>query len=134
MRDNSGFLVIDHDHRAESESNEELFERGGLLAGMELEEIHRRHPVHYVSADSAREEVNRMVEETKALIQGCGRRFEIPTGPHSKVRVLVIAMDDKALPSPSERELWEPRDPTNTDVFTAAHALVVAQDLKHFER
>lgn len=135
MRDNSGFLVIDHDRRAESESNGELFERGGLLAGMEQEELLRRHyPIRFVSADSPRGEVAGMVEETKALISERARRFDIPTGPHSKVRVLVIAMDDKALPSPNERELWESRTPVDADVYAAAHALCVAQELKHFER
>jgi hypothetical protein len=75
-----------------------------------------------------------MVEETKALIHGHERRFEIPTGPTSKVRVLVIAMDDRALPSPSERELWEPRKPTDTDVHAATYALALAKELAHFER
>jgi hypothetical protein len=132
MRDGSGFLVIDTEARAESASHGELFEAGGLLAGMSPE-------IHTPVDCSTRVEITNdllagMVEETKALIHGHGRRFEVTTGPTSKIRLLIIAMDDRALPSPSERELWEPRDPTDTDVIAATHALALARELAHFER
>lgn len=134
-RDKSGFLVVDTEARAESADIGELFHRGGLLEG--LQEINQG-PITILPTDSMRVETvpdaAGMVEETKALIHGHGRRFEVSTGPHSKIRLLIIAMDDEALPSPNERELWTSRNPTDTEVAEAARVLIVTPNLAYFER
>ncbi len=130
IRDQSGFLVVDTEARAASAEMGELFKSGGLLHGIDQ----NGHFAILQGDDSMRVENAGMIEETKALIHGHGRRFEVSTGPHSKIRLLIIAMDDEALPSPSERELWTSRNPTDREVVEAAHALVVASSLDHFRR
>ena len=129
-RDKSAFLIVDLDARAQSASDGELFEAGGLLARMERPNAAPVPP----AAFSARAETSQMVAETKALIHDYGKRFEVSTGPHSKIRLIVIALEDKALPSPGEPELWEPTDPSDRDILSAAHALVTAKNLDHFRR
>lgn len=133
-RDSSGFLVIDTDARAEPASHGELFAKGGIFSGMSQEEISATPFDLPQLTEAQRQLVHGSLAETKALIAGHGRRFEVATGPTSKVRILVIALDDQSLPSPGERELWEARDPNDTDVIAAAHALALAKELAHYER
>jgi hypothetical protein len=133
-RDASGFLVIDMDARAEPASHGELFDQGGIFAGMPQEE----NPEDFCGlpqlTEAQRQQIDGSLSETRAILAGRGRRFEVATGPTSKVRILVIALDDQSLPSPGERERWEARDPNDTDVIAAAHALALAKDLTHYER
>lgn len=126
LRDKSGFLVLDHERRAAADCPGELFEPGGLLQGLNL------HAGGEVEVHPAPEDFAGFFQETKAGIRA--RRFEVSTGPSSKVRVLIVALDDKALPSPGERELWEAREPSDTDIYAATHALALARNLKHHER
>ncbi|MEO5712592.1 MAG: hypothetical protein ABIT37_03815 [Luteolibacter sp.] len=129
-RDNSGFLVIDHDagkHAPQSEGNDELYQAGGLFAGEKppAETIEQTAPVNFPKGLPFFAELRETLN---------ARRFEITTGPHTRIRVEIVAFEDKSLPSPSESEQWIPQEPTNTEVHAAVSALYMARELSHFEK
>lgn len=126
IRDNSGFLVVDTSAHPEPHS-QGLFGRGEILEG--LEDLHR------LAEKSRLAHLAEGLTETRAIIHGDGRRFEVATDSHSKVLCILIALDDQALPSPQEPERWVSRDPADAEIITAVQTLAMAGvHLAKFER
>lgn len=133
-RDNSGFLVIDHDgkkHAPQSESTDELYELGGIFAGEDAGNVDAEHAEKTKVASIPEElepEMDALCELTKT------RTFEIQTGPDSRVRIQIISFEDVSLPSPNEREKWKPRKTINAEVHAAIAALHSCRLLSHYEQ
>lgn len=128
-RDESGFLVIETAPCApQSESDSELFAPGGIFAGSVQPEGRRTSNITDHRAEIPLQFFSELRETMRV------RRFEIATGPHSKVRVEIVAFDDHALPSPMEPERWKPRDAADKEVREVAQALALAPSLPSLER
>lgn len=56
------------------------------------------------------------------------------TSCDTKVRVVVLALDDVALPCPLEPERWGYRRATDPEVHGAIAALHMARELGHYEK
>ena len=145
-RDLRGFLVLDEDERAQrppvTDSDASLFEPGGLFSRQAHDQgtdpDHEREirdasgkvvavQRYHVAPDTER--------ELAALCElPATRTFEIPTGPHSKIRVQVIAFEDESLPAPIERERWTPSKPTDVQIHAAVSALHLSRRLADLEQ
>jgi hypothetical protein len=122
-RDLSGFIVLDREAAhvpPVAESDDSLFEPGGLFV-KDAPPVVDRLPALPVAL-SERSEI---APELAALAElPCTRSFEINAGPQRKFRVLVIAFEDHALPSPNEREQWLPAKPADAEIREACAALL----------
>jgi len=126
-RDSSGFLVIDHDaHAPQTESDAHLYDPGGLFAGS-------APPAPAAAQATQRTEIPPAfaLELREALRI---RRFEIPTGDSTRVRIEVLTYQDKAMPAPMEPEQWKSREPSDAEIIAAAHALMLSRQLAHYEK
>lgn len=152
VRDGKGFLILDLVESSKrtpvSDSDESLFEAGGLFASdvqpggkQPVDPNHEKMvfdstgkvagvAIYAVSLRSEKP----AVDTTELGEFVATRTFEIPTGPHSKVRVMVIGYEDESLPSPGEPERWKPRNPTDTDVRAAVSALHMSRRLGDYEK
>lgn len=132
-KDPKGFLIVDTETTEKrppvSDSDDDLFGEGGIFAGdPPLGESVGGDLLRSKTSAVPREELAELCEIPRTRI------FEIPTGPHSKVRVQVIGFEDGALPSPGEREQWSPRKPTDSDVHAAISALHMSRELRNYEQ
>jgi hypothetical protein len=128
-RDRSGFLVIDHDaHQATvrpDDDDDALYAPGGLLEGMSPETAPQTPSAPRTIPVGFFEEIR----ETLRI-----RRFEIPVADNIRIRVEVLAYDDKSLPSPIEREQWISRPATDAEFIAAISALYMARETQTYEK
>lgn len=133
-RNEAGFLVLNH--YAEKtplieSSDDSLFAPGGIFAG---ETPPPAAPTNILPLPR-REIPPEIAPELANLCEiPATRTFEIPTGPHSKIRIQIIAFEDESLPAPNERERWTPHKPSAPQIHAAIAALHMARDLAHFEQ
>lgn len=131
-RDSSGFLVIDHQgqgHAPQPESDADLFAAGGLFAG-------QAEPIAAAALPSTKPSPRSEIPCSFALELRESiriRRFEIPTGERTRVRVEVLTYRDKSLPAPMEPEQWESHEPTDAEILAAISALHMSRELKNYE-
>ncbi len=63
-----------------------------------------------------------------------GRTFELILDGHTKIRFVVLRLEDEALPSPNEPECWKAHKATDEEIRSCAQRLSVAQNLTQFEK
>lgn len=117
-RDRVGFLIVDKRKHAKlgMDEGDELFDVGGLLAG------EKPGPP---AEETAVEVPPNFFTDLKTAIQV--RRFEVLTGPTSKVRFEIVAYDAE------DSGEWKPREASDRDSQAGLHALVLGRDLKRYE-